>query len=133
MKKNSKKSYLDSLKYLPTKNSSIVKGKKVSVDSTALVFGPRRYGKTTFLLDWLEKKENRILLCFSSEEKRRLCRERPPLEERIQTIFEFKNYRIGREEMEVAIDNLDGYFSQLFGFHPSVVSLTCDNDFKKLL
>lgn len=77
---------------------------------------PRRTGKTTYLVTWLEMTPHSVMVVHSESERDRILRENPQLEpERVLSLYSVLNGKLrGRERTTVAVDNLDLILPQLF-------------------
>lgn len=87
----------------------------------------RNTGKTTFLVGWLERESNRILIVHSAQERDRLLSEYTHIgAEQIVTAQHAIEGRIrGRHPRpELAIDNLDLILPYLFGGSIGPITMT---------
>jgi hypothetical protein len=87
----------------------------------------RRTGKTTFLLSWLERESNRILIVHSAQERDRLLKEYPHIgANQIVTANHVIEGKIrGRHPLpELAIDNLDLILPFIFGGSIGPITMT---------
>lgn len=94
-----------------------------------IVLLPRSAGKTTKMMEWLTRKQNRILIVFSLIEKDRITRLYgldEKVAERIMTFHEYMKKPKSKElrESELGIDNADMVFQSFFESRIDAISIT---------
>jgi len=97
-----------------------------------VIVNGRQAGKTHALVQWVKEGEQtdsypgwtRVILTHSLEEAQRL-RNLYDLEYRqVFSMGEWKNARLGRKPVDVAVDNVDMILAHMIGQYPSQVAMT---------
>lgn len=97
-----------------------------------VIVNGRQAGKTHALMKWVKEGEetdsypgwSRVILTHSLEEAQRL-RTLYDLDYRqVFSVNEWKNARLGRKPVDVAVDNADLILAHMIGQYPSQVAMT---------
>lgn len=97
-----------------------------------VIVNGRQAGKTYALVQWVKEGEqtdsypgwSRVILTHNIDEAQRLRQQYDLDYRQVFSVPEWQHARLGREPVEVALDNADITLGHLLGQSPSLISLT---------
>ncbi len=95
-------------------------------------YSPRASGKTTRMIEWLQRDRNRVMITISRSEVRRLQSLYPDVEKQIVSWedFQHRHHAADMSITEVGVDNVDIILQQSLRLPVKVISMTYDENEK---